>query len=236
MANTVMVPLLTRGNTYRADIPAGVLPRISKMTGSLVYGNAPRLVWYTPHATGSNADIPESYNPQPFSSPDGFKGVIYEVPQTPAMLVAQWQLPAGLLSTFMPAPDANFPGEPAPGRDGLRELIAGVRITFTRGYPLLTTVAGIGTGDNTDMQGRAETFFTTARTGKWPALKFTEHNRMGDPSRAVPAPVSPSDPEEWTHFESFTEHGVCVTVMGPSGQRDQLKEIAVQVGTSVEPV
>lgn len=234
MANSVTVRLLTRDSTFRAALPAGVVPRVAMMTGSLVFGGAPRQVWYTPHASGAGLKAPASHRARAFTSPDGFDGMIYEAPQSPSMLVAQWRLPAGILSTFMPTEDAHFAGEPAPGLDGLRELIAGVRIQFAQDYPRLTTVPGIGTGDISDMQGRAESFFSPAAEGGWPAVKFTEHNRLGDPRRAVAAPVTPTDPEEWTHFESFTEHGLCATVMGPSAQLDELQEMAVSVGSSVE--
>lgn len=234
------IPLLTRKRGFSYELPNGVPPRPAQLAGSIIYAAAPRLITFGHSTDGGSLQIPAQYNPQRFRSPQGIQGVMYSVRQSPAMVVAIWQLRGGRLWTFMPDKDLGYPSEPAPGREGLEEVIQHLTVSYLRGYPLLSGTGPVSTGGTGDIQEQASTFFEPARYGDWPVVRFCEDERIGPSSpgdsdvRQLASPAA--EPGEWGEFWALTAHGVRVICLGPLEVADELRSVTAAIARSVTPL
>jgi hypothetical protein len=236
---TAVVPLLTRRQAFSCQLPSGVVPRPARMAGSLIYAGAPRLVTFAYANSATPFQVAAQYNPQQFRSPQGFDGVIYSVPQSPAMAVALWRLRDGQLWTFMPDHDLSFPNEPAPGREGLEQIIRSITVDYLRGYPSLTAADPVSTGSASDIQQQASTYFQPAREGDWPTVRFSEDDRLGAQVPQVGdvnPPPGAGEPGQWGEFSVLTAHGLRVTCLGPLDQNEDIMALTAAIAQSVTPM
>jgi hypothetical protein len=227
---------MTDPQAYACSVPDSVDTSTPQVTATVALAGTARDIVYHPRLNGAGG--PDTIR-RATRRPNGVEVNIFQPKVDPPRLIAVWRFPEGLLSTWMPLPDAANPDEPVPGAAGLDQVIAALTVTFANGYPLVQSRDPNVTVDGPKASNERDTTSFIAKDG-WPTVQFSKLPRASArgarASNVTQAPDFDGPPDRFTDLSVDTRYGVRVRVVGPLSEADTLEEALLETAGSLKPM
>jgi hypothetical protein len=221
---------MTSGEAYELDLPAGLAPT-PESSGTFSIGNLTRPLIFEPSDRRQDPDRDQQLVRIFTGVAHGRSVAGYRVRQTPALLVAFWQVRGGYVHTFVDSLVAMEGGCDADLPAMLKELVSHIAIADSPHGPFAALSGPLGPPDPREPSLRDRvTFRGEDAPDSWNTLVVRREPPWARTGTSVV--------EDDTVFEAraTTSGNVSVIVFGNPGRREQLKSHAVDAASTLTPL